>query len=96
MYNKEEFVKHFAKKGYTKSAARVIVQDFLDSLTEVMVTEGGVQFNGFGVFETRDAVDKRMMDFQTREMIVVPGHKAAKFTPGKFLKESVRDGVIRK
>lgn len=95
MYNKSEFITHFANKGYTKSAAEVIVRDFLDSLTEAMVVEGGVQFVGFGTFGVRDSVEKRTMDYQSQKVIVVPGHKAPKFTPGKLLKRAVRDGIVR-
>lgn len=95
MLNKTDFIARLASKGYTKSAAETIVNDFIGTLTEVMVEGEGVQFFGFGTFDIRHSADKELLDFQTREKILVPGHKAPRFTPGKLLRRAVKEGLIR-
>lgn len=95
MLNKTDFIARIAGKGYTKKDAECIVNDFLDTLSEVMVEGESVQFYGFGTFGVRHSADKETIDLQTKERIVVPGHKAPKFTPGKLLKRAVKEGIIR-
>lgn len=94
MLNKTEFIARFAAKNYTKAAAEVIVNDFIDLLTEIMVEDEGVRFTGFGTFDVRHSADKEMRDYQTQKTVLVPGHKAPRFTPGKVLKRAVREGSL--
>lgn len=95
MLNKTDFIARMAAKGYTKKDAECIVNDVLNALMEVMVEGESVQFYGFGTFAVRDSAPREAVDMQTKERIVIPGHKAPKFTPGKLLKRAVKEGIIR-
>lgn len=94
MLSKTEFIARFAAKGYTKAAAGVIVDDFVDLLTEIMAEDEGVRFIGFGTFDVRHSADKEMLDYRTKKTVLIPGHKAPRFTPGKVLKRVVREGSV--
>ena len=95
MLNKTDFIARLAGKGYTKKDAECIVNDFLDTLCEAMVEGETVQFYGFGTFAVRNSADREAIDMKTKERILIPGHKAPKFTPGKLLKRAVKEGIIR-
>ena len=95
MLNKTDFIARLAGKGYTKKDAESIVNDFLDTLTQAMVAGESVQFYGFGTFAVRDSAAREAVDMHTKERIVIPGHKAPKFTPGKLLRRAVKEGIIR-
>lgn len=95
MLNKPEFVARFAEKGYTKTASNTIVEDFIDTMMEILVEGEGVRFYGFGTFNVRDVPDKKMVDFQTKEEVIIPGHKLPTFIPGSLLRNGVKEGFLR-
>ena len=93
--NKSDFIARLATKGYTKKDAECIVNDFLDTVTETMVEGESIQFHGFGTFAVRESAPRESMDYQTKQRITIPGHKAPKFMPGKLLKRTIKEGIIR-
>lgn len=93
--NKSEFIDIVAKKGYTKKAASVIIDDVIKSISEVLANGDSIQLYGFGTFSVRETGDREGIDFQSKERIVIPGHKAPKFTPGNMLKRAVKEGILR-
>lgn len=92
---KTEFIEKLAQKGYTKKAAAEIVDDVLNTITEELVAGETVQFHGFGTFTVRESAEREGVDYQSKERIVVPAHKAPKFVPGKLLKRSIKEGILR-
>lgn len=95
MLGELDFIEKLAEKGYTKKDAKYILKDFLDVLTDVMVCGEGVRFHGFGTFRVADVKGREMVDMQTKERILIPGHRVAKFTPGESLRRTVKEGFIR-
>jgi len=93
--NKQEFVSRLAEKGYTKRDAECVVNDFIDTLTELMVRGEEVHFHGFGVFSVRNSKPRESVDMYTKERKLIPGHKAPRFTAGKLLRRAVKEGFIR-
>lgn len=88
---KSELVDQIAKKtGSTKAAAEKVLQGFLDSVQEALVSEGKITLTGFGTFavETRKARTGR--NPRTGEPMNIPATNVVKFRAGKNLKESVK------
>lgn len=93
--NKTEFIEKLAQKGYTKKAAGIAVDDVLNTIAEALAAGETLQFYGFGTFAVRESAERVGVDYQTKERITVPAHKAPKFTPGKLLKRAVKEGILR-
>lgn len=93
--NKSEFIDRLAKKGYTKKDAAEVVEDMIRTISEVLVEGETIQFYGFGTFAVRQSAEREAVDYQTKERIIIPGHKAPKFVPGKLLKRAVKEGILR-
>lgn len=93
--NTVEFCNALAQKGYTKSAAKTILDDVILTLTETLASGEDVQWHGFGSFEVRELAPRESIDMQTREKIVIPGHKSPKFVSGLALKRAVKEGIVR-
>ena len=94
--NKQDFIRYFAKKGYKIKDSEVIVNDFLDSIEELMVNGETIAFHGFGTFGSIERKEHESTNVKTHERIVIPSFRSPKFEAGKALKRSVREGIIRK
>ena len=90
-----DFVNLLAEKGYTKKDADRIITDVFDTLTQALVDGESVQLHGFVTFSVRDSAPRESVDVKTKERIVIPGHRAPRFMPGKFLKKSIKEGIMR-
>ena len=95
MITKTEFIAKLATKGYTKKDSEAILNDVLDTITEAMVEGESIQLYGFGTFSVRESAERETINFQTKERIRIPCHKAPRFTPGKLLRRAVKEGIIR-
>lgn len=93
--NKNDFISMLSAKGYTKKDADRIITDVFVTLMEALAEGESVQFHGFGTFSVRDSAPRESIDYQTQERIIIPGHKAPKFMPGKLLKKAVKEGIVR-
>lgn len=94
--NKHEFIRYFAKKGYKVKDSEIIVNDFLDSIEEIIVDGKHIAFHGFGTFGSIERKERESTNVRTGEKIMIPSFRSPKFEAGKALKRSVRDGIIRK
>jgi len=94
--NKRDFIERLAKKEYTIKDATIIVEDFLDTLEEIMVEGESVTFHGFGTFGTIERKERKSTCVNSGDTILIPAFRSPKFEAGKSLKRSVRDGLIRK
>lgn len=95
MLKRKEIIERLADKGYTKKAAAVIIDDFVRMIAEILVEGEEVKFHGFGTFKILTTKDREMQNYQTKETIPIPSHRAPKFVPGAQLKRWVREGFIR-
>ena len=95
MLTKNEIIERLAAKGYTKKDSATIIGDVLDVITEALVKGEEVQFHGFGKFCVREMAERETTDVRTNERIKLEAYKAPKFVPGKYLKQAVREGIVR-
>lgn len=96
MINKEQFIRIMAEeKNYTIKDTRIIVNDFLDVMENLIVNGEAVRFHGFGTFSSIERRERESFDVNTGERIVIPAFRSPKFEAGENLKRSVRDGYVR-
>ena len=95
MLKREDIIERLADKGYTKKSAAYIIDDFVRVIEEALVDGEEVMIHGFGTFRVLHTKPRDMQDYQTKETISVPTHKAPKFVPGAQLRRWVREGIIR-
>lgn len=96
MLQKEDFIERLAQKGYTKKDAGTIMNDFISTLEEILVSGESVMFRGFGTFEVRERKERESVTPKAHERITIPAFRAPHFTAGKLLKREVKEGFIRK
>lgn len=70
---------------------RLLVDDFFESISRVLQRDGRIELRGFGVFELKDRSGRPGRIPGTGETVEVPPHQTPDFSPGKKLKEAVRD-----
>jgi len=91
--SKKEFVDAYAKAtGETKKRAEELVNQFLDSVEEVLLNGDSVQFVGWGTFEVKERAARTGINPQTKEEIQIPAKKVVKFKVGKKLADNVAEG----
>lgn len=95
MLKKGDLVNMLANRGYTKGDARTALNDIITAITEALVDGEDVQIHGFGTFSVKQMSERESIDYQSKERIVVPGHKIVKFLPSIYLRRVVKEGIIR-
>lgn len=70
---------------------RQLVDEFFESIARVLDRDGRLELRGFGVFELKERASRPGRIPGTGETVEVPEHVVPDFSPGKDLKESVRE-----
>lgn len=96
MVTKEEFVKRFAQKGYTKKASGVIYDDFLSLVLEALGNGETISFRGFGSFEVKERAARETVLPSNGKRYKIPPYNVVKFTPSKNLKRLIKTGYEEK
>ena len=87
---KKDFIeKYAAKTGVSKKAAGEYVEAFLETVEEALVEKDGVQFVGFGTFETKTTKERKGRNPKTGEEITISARTVVNFKVGSALKEKV-------
>ena len=75
-----------AHGGISYAEAQKIVDFILDTIKERLSREDKVLLSGFGCFRVMRRKEKRGVNPQTGEPVVIAGRKSIKFIPSKYLK----------
>jgi len=75
--------------GASKSLTMDIMQQVLDGIIEVLVTEGRIELRNFGVFEVKKRKAKQARNPRTGAKVQVPERFVVKFKPGHEMTEQV-------
>ena len=87
---KKDFIEKYAKKtGVSKKAAGEYVEAILETVEAALVSEGSVQFVGWGTYEVKATAARKGRNPKTGEEITIPAKKAVKFKVGKKLQDKV-------
>ncbi len=79
-----------SKAHLTRKAAKESVETLLAEIERALSKGEKVVLSGFGTFKSVLVKDKAVINPQTKAKQVVKSHRAARFTPGRSLKKSVR------
>ena len=88
--NKGDLINEVAKVVSTKEEAQEAVDCVFSSITKALNKGDTVTLVGFGTFKVTQRKARKGRNPQTGEEIKIKASKAAKFTPGKSLKETVK------
>ena len=88
--NKTEFVDKVAETAQeTKKDEKVLIENFVLALTDVLAEGEDVNLTPFGKFEVVERAAREGRNPQTGETMSIPAKNAVKFKPSKGLKEIV-------
>lgn len=83
------------KKGLHPNDVRVVVQAFLDEMSDTLTEGDRLEFRDFGVFEIVERKQKIGRNPKNAAVpIVIPARKAVKFTPGKNMRKKIEDQPV--
>lgn len=89
--NKEEFIKHLAKKNRrSQNHYRTALSEILDGIKDKLADGKEIQFLGFGKFYTRMHKGGKCRDFRTGKVKEFKPMRAVDFHAGDLLKRAVR------
>ena len=92
MIKTQELVEQFAERGYTKKAARLILRDFTEIITDNLINGEDIQIYGLGTFAVRESKIKEMNILGTGERRVVQPHMTPRFMWSESLRKAIRHG----
>lgn len=79
------------KTETNKKKAEAAVNAVVSAITEALVNGEKVSIVGFGTFEVRDRKEKKVINPQTKQMMIAPASKAPAFKAGQALKNAVNN-----
>lgn len=79
------------KTETNKKKAEAAVNAVVSAITEALVNGEKVSIVGFGTFEVRDRKEKKVINPQTKKMMIAPASKAPAFKAGQALKNAVNN-----
>jgi len=90
MTTKKDIVKQIAiKYNLPQLDTKNVVQSLLDSIVDVIATEGRLELRDFGVFQVKQRAARKARNPKTNESVIVPPRRVVTFKPGKLLQEKV-------
>lgn len=90
--NKAELINHISEKvGVTKKQAEDMVETFVKTVTDTLVSGGEVTIAGFGAFMAKTRAGRTGVNPQRpTEKIQIPSVVVPKFKAGKGLKDALK------
>lgn len=87
---KNDMVIEIAKKTKLRQIdIKRVVQETLDGIIEVLVTEGRIELRNFGVFEVRERKPRKARNPRTGKEVDVAAKRVATFKPGKMMEQRI-------
>jgi DNA-binding protein HU-beta len=87
---KSDLVQVAAKAGNVSKAAAVeAVNAVFDAIVAALKRGEDIRLPSFGVFDVKETAQRTARNPQTKEEVIVPAGKKARFKPGKALKEAL-------
>ena len=89
--NKAEILSELSTKvSVTKKDAEVVIDEFLEIISEALASGDKVVLSGFGTFEVRNRIKRSGVNPRTGERIEIPSQKTPASKVGKVLKDKLR------
>lgn len=85
---KADLVKKLASQLYMKDKdALFVVDSLIESMKEIINTEGRLEIRDFGVFQVKERKPRIGRNPKNKKSYPIPSHKVVTFKPGKDLKD---------
>ncbi|RMH59275.1 MAG: HU family DNA-binding protein [Candidatus Hydrogenedentota bacterium] len=89
---KEDVVEGIAEElDVPKQEGQDIVEQIIDSIKDILETDGKIEIRGFGTFRAVMRKPKLGRIIATGETVPIPARRVPKFIPGRILKELVNE-----
>ncbi|MBC8217591.1 MAG: integration host factor subunit beta [Planctomycetes bacterium] len=75
--------------GIKQTAAKAVVQCFLEEIISELAKGNRLEFRDFGVFEVREQAARTAQNPKTLEPVDVPAKRRVKFKMGRIMKEKL-------
>lgn len=86
--NKGELIKALAEKaGMTQKDAGIVLDAFVEVVTEALLNGQKVQLVGFGSFEVKEKAAREGINPKTKEKVQIAAFRAPVFKAGKAYKD---------
>ncbi len=93
--NKPEFITEIkAKTGFKKKDIEYLLDTMLDTIMNKVKEEDKVSFIGFGAFSAMKLKERKGINPNTQESIVISSRVQAKFTVGQVFKDILNDREV--
>ncbi|MHC4212226.1 MAG: HU family DNA-binding protein [Planctomycetota bacterium] len=87
---KKELISRIAERTQAKRVlVKLIVQSFLDEITDELSNDNRLEFRDFGVFETRTRAARVAQNPKTLDRVEVPAKRTVKFKMGRLMRENL-------
>ena len=87
---KKELISRIAERTQAKRVlVKLIVQSFLDEITDELCNNNRLEFRDFGVFETRTRAARIAQNPKTLNRVEVPAKRTVKFKMGRLMRENL-------
>lgn len=91
---KAEIVTEIANKtGIEKVAVQAVVESFMETIKETMVSGENVYLRGFGSFIIKERAEKTGRNISKNTTIIIPAHKIPAFKPAKTFVNKVKTNL---
>ena len=89
--DKDSFAKYIAKeKKIYKVQAKEIIDVFMSSIIEALKDGEEVTIPKFGTFKTVQREERKIWNFQKKEMVIKPKNEHPKFKPSRYFKDTIK------
>ena len=93
---KTDFIARVAEQtGVSKKTTRQVIEAAIDVISRSLASGEKVVLTGFGTFEMRERRERRGVNPQTRQPMIIAASKTPGFSASNNLKEAVRQGQAR-
>jgi nucleoid DNA-binding protein len=87
---KKELISRIAERTQAKRVlVKLIIQSFLDEITEELCNNNRLEFRDFGVFESRTRAARVAQNPKTLDRVEVPAKRTVKFKMGRLMRENL-------
>lgn len=93
MTTKKDIVRQLASRYKVSQIDTMkIVQGTLDTIIEIVATEGRLELRDFGVFQVKQRSQRKARNPKTGQEVIVPVRNVVTFKPGRILEKRIRGG----
>lgn len=91
VWNKADLINALRQKRpeLSKQEVKVLVEDLMETVMEVVAQGGQVRLSGFGKFEAVDRAPRTGRNPHTGEEVPIPATVVPQFKPGKLFRQGV-------